>query len=156
MLTGSTMVIGGGRIGTALARQLLATDHEVVVLERDAAAVARLAALEPHVRVIQADGVDPAALEAAGIRRVSVVAAVTGDDATNLVVAALARLEFAVPHTIARIVDPAHTWLFHPSTGVDIAVDQAALLTRAILDRAELRDEPDGRDGLAGDTTPGG
>jgi trk system potassium uptake protein len=144
MLTGTTMVIGGGRIGTALARQLLATGHEVIVLERDGASVAQLVALDPDVPVVQADGVDPAALEAAGIRRASVVAAVTGDDATNLVVAALARLEFAVPHTIARIVDPAHAWLFHPSTGVDTAVDQAALLTRAILDRAELGNDADG------------
>jgi len=142
MTTGTTMVIGGGRIGTALARQLHAMGHEVVVLERDATCVARLAAQDPGVRVVQADGVDPSALEAAGIRRASIVAAVTGDDAANVVVAALARLEFAVPHTIARIVDPAHAWLFDPSTGVDIAVDQAELLARAILDRAELRGVP--------------
>jgi len=135
MGTGSTMVIGGGRIGTALARQLLAGGHEVVVLERRADQAAQLASLLPTAQVVNDDGVDPAALEAAGIRRAEVVAAVTGDDATNVVVAALARLEFAVPHTIARIVDPAHAWLFHPVTGVDVAVDQAELLTRAIIDR---------------------
>ena len=132
------MVVGGGRIGTALARQLLATGHEVVVVERSGAQASRLRTLLPSLSVVHADGVDPAALEAAGVRRADVVAAVSGDDATNLVIAALARLEFGAPRTIARIVDPAHAWLFQPAIGVDVAIDQAELLTRAIVDRADM------------------
>jgi trk system potassium uptake protein len=66
------------------------------------------------------------------------VAAVTGDDARNLVVCSLARAEFDVPRTIARVVDPAHAWAFGPDLGVDVALDQADLLARLTLEEMSL------------------
>jgi trk system potassium uptake protein len=134
------MVIGGGRVGAALARLLADGGHEVVVVDARADRIAAIRAAQPDVRIATADGTDPAALEAAGIRTVDVVAAVTSDDARNLLVSALARLEFRVPRTIARIVDPIHTWLFDPVCGVDVSLDQADLLTRLIVEEMSISD----------------
>ncbi len=132
------MVVGGGRVGAALTRLLMDAGHEVVVVEQRPDRVAAIRAALPTVRIAENDGADPAALEAAGIRTVDVVAAVTSDDARNLLVAALARLEFQVPRTIARIIDPVHGWLFDPACGVDVALDQADLLTRLIVEEMSL------------------
>jgi trk system potassium uptake protein len=134
----NVMVVGGGRVGAALTRLLMDAGHDVVVVEQRADRVAAIHAALPTVRIVENDGADPAALEAAGIRTVDVVAAVTSDDARNLLVAALARLEFQVPRTIARIIDPIHGWLFDPACGVDVALDQADLLTRLIVEEMSL------------------
>lgn len=131
------MTVGGGRVGAALARRLSDDGHDVVVIELRPDRVLDLARSSP-VQVVTGDGTDPDVLEAAGIRMVDVVAVVTGDDARNLVIAALARAEFSVPRTIARIVDPQHAWLFDEAAGVDVAVDQADLLTRLIVEEMSL------------------
>jgi trk system potassium uptake protein len=132
------LIVGGGRVGGALARLLTDADHRVTVVERRPERLEPLGVTAPAARLLTADGSDPGALEGAGIRTVDVVAAVTGDDACNLVVCGLARLEFAVPRTIARIVDPSHAWLFDGGSGVDIAVDQADLLARLIVEEMSL------------------
>jgi trk system potassium uptake protein len=134
----TVLVVGGGRVGLALARLLTEATHTVVVIEPRPDRVERLGSVVPAARGVIGDGRDPAVLEAAGIRQVDVVAAVTADDPTNLVVTALARSEFEVPRTIARIVDPAHAWLFDDATGVDVAVDQAALLAGLIAEEMSM------------------
>jgi trk system potassium uptake protein len=136
----TVLVVGGGRVGLALARLLTTADHDVVVVESGAERGAALAAAVPAARAVVADGTDPAVLESVGIRAADVVAAVTGHDAANLVVTTLARHEFDVPRTIARIVDPAHAWLFDAATGVDVAVDQADLLAGLIAEEMSLGD----------------
>lgn len=136
----AVLVVGGGRVGLALARLLTEAAHTVVVVEPLPDRIERLARLVPSARGVVGDGTDPAVLEAAGIRTVDVVAAVTADDPTNLVVTALARSEFAAPRTIARIVDPAHAWLFGDATGVDVAVDQADLLAGLIAEEMSMGD----------------
>jgi trk system potassium uptake protein len=134
----TVMVIGGGRVGSALARRLVEAGHHVVLVERDHERARQIEGDVPEARVIAGEGTDPRVLEAAGIRTANVVTAVTGQDAANLVVAALARLEFGVPRTVARIVDPRHAWLFGDGSGVDMAVDQADLLTQLIADELSL------------------
>jgi trk system potassium uptake protein len=134
----TVLIVGGGRVGLALARLLTEAVHRIVVVESREEQVERLRELVPAVRAVAADGTDPAVLEATGVRTADVVAAVTGDDPTNLVVTSLARDEFAVPRTIARIVDPAHAWLFDAATGVDVAVDQADLLAGLIAEEMSL------------------
>ena len=76
-------------------------------------------------------------LEAADIRQAAIVAALTGADETNLVITSLARFEFGVPRTIARVNNPKNAWLFTAEMGVDVALDQADLIARMVL--AELR-----------------
>ena len=134
------LVVGGGRVGAALALRLEQVGHRVVIVESEAARVEDLSSDVVGVEVVAGDGTDPAVLEGVGIRTVDAVAAVTGDDARNLVIAALARFEFAVPRTIARVIDPDHAWLFDETMGVDIVVDQAEILTRLIMEEMSVGD----------------
>jgi trk system potassium uptake protein TrkA len=134
----SVMIVGGGRVGTALAGLLADADHTLVVLEAEPGRQAVIRAVAPSARLVARAGTEPAELEAAGIRTAEVVVAVTDDDARNLLVCALARFAFAVPRTIARIVDPRHAWLFVPACGVDLALDQADLLARLVVEELSL------------------
>jgi trk system potassium uptake protein TrkA len=86
------------------------------------------------------DGTDPAVLEAAGVRQAHVVAAVTGSDATNLVITNLARFVFHVPRTLARVHTPKHAWMFTPAMGVDVALNQADVLAHLIAEEMSLGD----------------
>ena len=45
------------------------------------------------------------------------MAAVTGSDEVNLIVTSLARFEFGVPRTVARVNNPKNAWLFTPGDG---------------------------------------
>jgi trk system potassium uptake protein len=137
-MTRTVLLVGAGRVGTALARLLDDAHHRITVVERDDVRARRVEDLVPSLTVIAGDGTDPTVLETAGIRTADVVAALTDDDARNLVVCALARHEFDVVRTIARIVDPAHAWLFDEAVGVDVALDQADLLSRLIAEELSL------------------
>jgi trk system potassium uptake protein TrkA len=90
--------------------------------------------------IMLGNGTDPTVLEAAGIRQANVVAAVTGADETNLVVTSLARFEFNVPRTIARVRTPKNAWMFTPAMGVDVALNQADLLAHLIAEEMSLGD----------------
>ena len=86
------------------------------------------------------NGTDPSVLEAAGIRQADVVAAVSRADETNLVITSLARFEFNVPRTIARVNNPKNAWLFTPEMGVDVALNQADLMAHLIAEEMSLGD----------------
>jgi trk system potassium uptake protein TrkA len=68
------------------------------------------------------------------------VAAVTRADETNLVITSLARFEFNVPRTIARVNNPKNVWLFTPEMGVDVALNQADLMAHLIAEEMSLGD----------------
>jgi trk system potassium uptake protein len=137
-MTRTVLLVGAGRVGTALASLLTGAHHRITVVEHDDARARRVENALPSAVVIAGDGTDPTVLETAGIHTADVVAAITGDDTHNLVICALARHEFAVARTIARIVDPAHAWLFGAASGVDVALDQADLLSRLIAEELSL------------------
>jgi trk system potassium uptake protein TrkA len=136
----SVIVVGGGKQGTYLASILLAEGYRVKIIEVRREEIPRLHAdLRPEV-VVPGNGTDPNLLEAAGIRQADVVAAVTGADETNLVVASLARFEFSVPRTIARVNNPKNAWMFTPEMGVDVALNQADLIAHLIAEEMSLGD----------------
>ena len=128
------VIVGGGAVGTSLAALLLAAGHQVRVIEVQREDIPRLQQDLPADVVIAGNGTDPTVLETAGIRQAHVVAAVTGTDETNLVVASLARFAFHVPRTIARVHTPQHPWLFTPAMGVDVALNQADVLAHLIAE----------------------
>jgi trk system potassium uptake protein TrkA len=90
--------------------------------------------------VILGNGTDPNVLELAGIHNAKVVAAATGADEVNLVVTSLARFEFRVPRTIARINNPKNAWMFTSDMGVDVALNQADLMAHVIAEEMSLGD----------------
>jgi len=134
------LVVGGGKVGTYLASLLLAEGHQVTVIEGRKEEFFRLQEnLPPNVHM-KGNGTDPRVLEAAGVRQADVVAAVSRADETNLVITGLARFEFNVPRTIARVNNPRNAWLFTPEMGVDVALNQADLMAHLIAEEISLGD----------------
>jgi trk system potassium uptake protein len=134
------VIVGGGAVGTHLAALLLAGGHQVTVIEVQREAIPRLQQELSTDVVMVGDGTDPTVLEAAGVRQAHVVAAVTGTDATNLVIMNLARFVFHVPRTLARVHTPKHAWMFTPAMGVDVALNQADVLAHLIAEEMSLGD----------------
>lgn len=134
------LIIGGGRTGSHLAEQLLGEGHEVRVIENRAGVLAHLHQELPTEVVYEGDGTDTEALEAVEIRRAHVVAAVTEEDADNLMAASLARHEFNVPRTICRVNDARNAWLFTAEFGVDVALSQAEIMAKLIAEEMSLGD----------------
>ncbi len=105
------IVVGGGKVGTYLARALLAQNHEVVVIEKVAKKAQLMAnLLETDVTMI-GDGCDPVVLDAAGLKRADVVVADTGDDEDNLVVCLIAKRN-SKARCIARVNNPRNRLIF--------------------------------------------
>jgi trk system potassium uptake protein TrkA len=136
----NVIVAGGGRVGSYLASLLLTSGHKVKVIEERPEERRHLRRDLPQGVVVQGNATDPDVLDSAGIRHASVVAAMTGADETNLVVIGLARFEFNVPRTIARVKDPRNTWMFTPEMGVDVALNQADLLGHLVAEEMSLGD----------------
>lgn len=135
-----TIIIGGGQVGSYLASLLQAEKHQIKIIELRKDRVDTLLQDFPAESVILGSGSDPNVLEAAGIHKADVVAAVTGTDETNLVICSLARMEFKVPRVIARVNNPKNAWLYTPEMGVDVALNQADLLARLIAEEMSLGD----------------
>ena len=134
------IIVGGGKTGSHLAELLLAGGHKVRVIDQRSEVIEKLGAELPAEVIVRGDGADPKVLVNTGIRTAHVVAAVTGDDENNLVVATLARSEFGVRRVIARINNPKNAWLFTPDMGVDVAINQADLMAKLIVEEMSLGD----------------
>lgn len=136
----NVMIIGGGKVGTYLASLLLTGGHQVKLIEIRKEEIPHLQNDLSREVVILGNGTDPNVLESAGIYNAQVVAAATGADEVNLVATSLARFEFQVPRTIARINNPKNAWMFTPDMGVDVAVNQADLMAHLIAEEMSLGD----------------
>ncbi len=136
----NVIIVGGGRTGARLATKLLEEGYQVKVIENRPAVLERLIFELPESVVLAGDGSSPGVLEAAGIQNAQVLAAVTGADEVNLVVTTLARFEFNVPRTIARVNNPKNAWLFDAGMGVDVALNQADILAELIAEEMSLGD----------------
>jgi trk system potassium uptake protein TrkA len=134
------MIIGGGKIGEYLTDFLLKAGHRIKLVENRREVAEDLNKSLPKDVVIIGNGTDPDILEANGIRNMDVVAAVAGNDEVNLVVTNLARFEFNVPRTIARVNHPKNAWMFTPEMGVDVALNQADLIASMIAEEMSLGD----------------
>jgi trk/ktr system potassium uptake protein len=100
------MIVGCGRVGSALARSLADEGWEVVVIEEREEALARLGGDWRHT-VVLGHGMDADVLEEAGIEDADMLIAATDGDNTNLIIAQVATKRYRVAHVAARIQDPA-------------------------------------------------
>lgn len=106
------IVVGGGQVGTYLARRLQAEGRECLLIEKDPSQETRLRGALGDVVVI-GDGCEAATQKAAGFERADVVAAVTGEDEDNLIVCQMATHTWGVERTVARVNDPRHAAIFN-------------------------------------------
>ena len=99
------IVVGCGRVGSTIARELAAAGHEVVVVDRNPEAFRRLGESFPG-RTVVGIGFDRDVLTQAGISENSAVMAVTSGDNSNILIARVAREMFGIEKVVARIYDP--------------------------------------------------
>lgn len=99
------LIVGGGKVGTNLARSMIEEGYEVALVENQRHKYEDLDR-EFGYAAIFGDGTETRVLEKAGITRSDYVVAVTGDDEDNLIISQLARDKYAVHNVIARVNDP--------------------------------------------------
>jgi len=99
------LIVGGGKVGTYLARGLIKQQHEVVVIEKDARKAQMMTNLLEDDVAIVGDGCDPNVLMQAGVARADVVVADTGDDEDNLVACIITK-KHSRARCIARVNNP--------------------------------------------------
>jgi trk system potassium uptake protein TrkA len=124
------IIIGGGKVGYFLSRDLLDRGDEVTLVEKDQARADWLEGQLGSI-VMRGDGDEMAFLSTTGIERADAVLAVTGDDEDNLVALQLAKKHFNVPLTIARVNNPANVEIFK-ALGIDEAVSATEILRNAL------------------------
>ncbi len=124
------VVVGGGKVGYYLTRELLEQGHEVLLVERDPEKVDEIIENLGNVAVL-GDGCEVATLAEAGAARCDVLVTVTGDDEDNLVACEIAKNHFKVPRTIARINNPKNEHIFH-LLGIDVTVSATTVLMSMI------------------------
>jgi trk system potassium uptake protein TrkA len=98
------VIMGCGRVGSALAKELESLGHSVAVIDRDAGAFRRLAADFTGLKVTGV-GFDRDTLVEAGIERAHAFAAVSSGDNSNIIAARVARETFGLDNVVARIYD---------------------------------------------------
>jgi trk system potassium uptake protein TrkA len=90
--------------------------------------------------VALADACEIASLAEAGLAECDVVVAASGDDKVNLVVSLLAKTEYGVPRTVARVNNPKNEWMFDEAWGVDVAVSTPRLMTALVEEAVSIGD----------------
>ncbi len=124
------IVIGGGKVGYYLCRDLLERGEEVTLVEKDATRASWLESQLGSI-VMTGDGDEMSFLKTTGLERADVVMAVTGDDEDNLVALQLAKRHFNVPLTVARVNNPSNIQLFK-ELGIDEAISATDVLLGAL------------------------
>jgi len=126
------VIAGAGNVGVSIAQELLASGHEVLLIEQDYDLLARLSEAVPEAGWLAGDACEVSVLQRANLAEVDVVVAATGDDEDNLVVSLLSKQEFAVPRVVARVNHAKNRWLFNETWGVDVSVSTPHLLTALV------------------------
>ncbi|OBK89080.1 potassium channel family protein [Mycolicibacter sinensis] len=131
-------VAGAGAVGRSIARELLDSDHQVTLIERNPEHidVEDIADAQWHL----GDACELSLLESVHLEEFDVVIAATGDDKANVVLSLLAKTEFAVPRVVARVNDPRNEWLFTDAWGVDVAVSTPRMLASLVEEAVAVGD----------------
>lgn len=131
-------IAGAGKVGRAIARELVGNGHHVLLIDRDAE-LARPGVVE-GASTLMADACEISALDEADLSTCQVVVAATGDDKVNLVVSLLAKTEYGVPRVVARVNHPKNEWMFDESWGVDVAVSTPRMLSALVEEAVSVGD----------------
>ena len=132
------VVAGAGSVGRSIATELVEAGHEVTLVDKNPSAM-RTEEVE-GARWLLADACELSTLAEAHVEQSDVVVAATGDDKANLVVSLLARTEFAVPRTVARVNNPKNEWMFDEAWGVDVAVSTPRIMTAMVEEAVVVGD----------------
>ncbi|MBU9764701.1 TrkA family potassium uptake protein [Mycobacterium sp. TNTM28] len=131
-------IAGAGAVGRSIARELLESNHDVTLLERNPDHID--VDVIPAAHWVLGDACELTVMESVKLEEFDVVIAATGDDKVNVVVSLLAKTEFAVPRVVARVNDPRNEWLFDENWGVDVAVSTPRMLASLVEEAVAVGD----------------
>mgnify|MGYP003375874696 FL=1 len=120
------IVIGGGKVGFYLAKNLLNRRHDVTLIEKSKEVCNKISN-KLDIDIIYGDGTDIEVLKDADIDIADVVVAATGKDEENLVICEVAKENFNIQETIARVNNPKNQYVFKR-----LAVDKTVCSTEVI------------------------
>jgi trk system potassium uptake protein TrkA len=131
-------IAGAGAVGRSIAAELITNGHQVLLIDKNPASIQpdRVSRAE----WLLADACEMSSLEEARLDTCDVVIAATGDDKVNLVTSLLAKTEFAVPRTVARVNHPNNEWLFTEAWGVDVNVSTPRIMSALVEEAVSVGD----------------
>jgi trk system potassium uptake protein TrkA len=131
-------IAGAGNAGRAIARELIANGHQVLLIDKNPKALKMESV--PNAEWLLADACEIATLDKASLDQCQVMVAATGDDKVNLVASLLAKTEYGVPRVVARVNHPKNEWLFDSSWGVDVAVSTPRIIAALVEEAVSVGD----------------
>ncbi|MEY3089099.1 MAG: TrkA family potassium uptake protein [Actinobacteria bacterium] len=131
-------IAGAGNAGRAIARELIANGHQVLLIDKNPKALKMESV--PNAEWLLADACEIATLDKASLDQCQVMVAATGDDKVNLVSSLLAKTEYGVPRVVARVNHPKNEWLFDSSWGVDVAVSTPRIIAALVEEAVSVGD----------------
>jgi trk system potassium uptake protein TrkA len=120
------LVIGCGRVGSAVSLQLAGSGWDVTVLDENEDSLARLGEHWTGGFVV-GHGMDLKLLREGGIEDADAVVVTTDGDNTNIVIAQVAQKQFQVPTVVVRVLDPARAQ-FYATRGLRIVCPTSAAI----------------------------
>tara|TARA_B100000945_G_scaffold121273_1_gene96405 strand:+ start:1030 stop:2385 length:1356 start_codon:yes stop_codon:yes gene_type:complete len=102
------LILGGGRVGGSLARELVDNNYDVSVIDLDKNALSHL---EENLDIMTIEGhaAHPVSIKKAGADESTTVIAVTSSDEVNLVACQVAKKQFGVNKTICRLTESSYS-----------------------------------------------
>lgn len=131
-------IAGAGAVGRSIARELIENGHTILLVDRDPTSIRPERV--PSAEWLLADACEMSSLAEARLDRCDVVIAATGDDKVNLVTSLLAKTEFGVPRTVARVNHPNNEWLFTEAWGVDVSVSTPRIMSALVEEAVAVGD----------------
>lgn len=131
-------IAGAGAVGRSIARELIINGHKVLLIDKNPQAIQPERV--PKAEWLLADSCELSSLEEASLEHCDVVIAASGDDKVNLVTSLLAKTEFGVPRTVARVNHPNNEWLFTEAWGVDVNVSTPRIMSALVEEAVTVGD----------------
>ena len=141
------LIVGCGRVGSAIANSMMEEGHDVSVLDEDAEAIALLdrgqesSWEERGGQFTEGTALEIDALLAAGIDRADAFVASTDGDNTNLVIAQVAKRRFEVDRVVVRVLDPARARWYAEQGLQTVCPTQTAIELLEAAVRGQIRFE---------------
>lgn len=125
------ILVGGGKVGYYLLKSLR-ENHQLTLIEKDKSVCEKIADEFQEI-ILWGDGTSLEVLKDAGIQRADVIVAATGKDEENLIICQMAKMNFNIKKTIARVNNPKNIQVFK-----ELGVDKTVCSTEVIANMLEM------------------